>query len=50
MTAEQNKALVRRLVENAVNPRNLDALGEVATGEFAGGGTPLGRALPRRLH
>lgn len=35
MTAEQNKALVRRLVEEAVNPRNLDALEEVATGEFA---------------
>jgi predicted ester cyclase len=35
MTAEQNKALVRRLVEEAVNPGNLDALEEVATGEFA---------------
>jgi predicted ester cyclase len=35
MTAEQDKALVRRLVEEAVNPRNLDALEEVATGEFA---------------
>ena len=34
MTAEQNKALVRRLVEEAVNPRNLEALEEVATGEF----------------
>jgi predicted ester cyclase len=35
MTAEQNKALIRRLVEEAINPRNLDALEEVATGEFA---------------
>jgi predicted ester cyclase len=35
MTAEQNKALIRRLVSEAVNPRNLDALQEVATGEFA---------------
>jgi predicted ester cyclase len=34
MTAEQNKALVRRLVEEAVNPRNLEALEEIATGEF----------------
>ena len=35
MTAEQNKALIRRLVSEAVNPRNLDALQEIATGEFA---------------
>jgi predicted ester cyclase len=35
MTAEQNKALIRRLVSEAVNPRNLDVLQEVATGEFA---------------
>ena len=35
MTAEQNKLLVRRLVEEAVNPGSLDALDEVATGEFA---------------
>lgn len=35
MTAQQNEALVRRLVEEAVNPGNLDALEEVATGEFA---------------
>jgi predicted ester cyclase len=35
MTAEQNKALVRRLVEEAVNPRNPDVLDEVAMGEFA---------------
>jgi predicted ester cyclase len=35
MTAEQNKALVRRLVEEAVNPGNLDVLEEVATGGFA---------------
>jgi predicted ester cyclase len=35
MTAEQNKMLVRRLVEDAVNPRNPDVLDEVAQGEFA---------------
>jgi predicted ester cyclase len=35
MTAEQNKELVRRLVEEAVNPGNLDVLDEIATGEFA---------------
>ena len=35
MTAEQNKELVRRLVEEAVNPRNPDVLDEVAKGEFA---------------
>jgi predicted ester cyclase len=35
MTAEQNKLLVRRLVEEAVNPGNLAALDEVARGEFA---------------
>jgi predicted ester cyclase len=35
MTAEQNKLLVRRLVEEAVNPGNLQALNEVAKGEFA---------------
>ena len=35
MTAEQNKELVRRLVEDAVNPRNPDVLDEVAMGEFA---------------
>jgi predicted ester cyclase len=35
MTAEQNKELVRRLVEEAVNPRNPDVLDEVAQGEFA---------------
>jgi predicted ester cyclase len=35
MTAEQNELLVRRLVEEAVNPRNLDVLDEVAKGEFA---------------
>jgi|SRR5690349_10154264 predicted ester cyclase len=35
MTAEQNKMLVRRLVEEAVNPRNPDVLDEVAQGEFA---------------
>ena len=35
MTAEQNKFLVRRLVEEAVNPGNLDVLDDVAEGEFA---------------
>jgi predicted ester cyclase len=35
MTVEQNKLLVRRLAEEAVNPGNLDVLDEVATGEFA---------------
>jgi predicted ester cyclase len=35
MTAEQNKMLVRRLVEEAVNPRNPDVLDDVAKGEFA---------------
>ena len=34
MAAEQNKALVRRLVEEAVNHRNLDVLDEVADGEI----------------
>jgi predicted ester cyclase len=35
MTAEQNKLLVQRLVQEAVNLSNLDALAEVADGEFA---------------
>ena len=35
MTAEQNKLLIQRLVEEAVNQRNLDVLAEVADGEFA---------------
>jgi predicted ester cyclase len=35
MTAEQNKELVRRLVEEAVNRGNPDVLEEVAMGEFA---------------
>src|SRR5580693_1709548 len=35
MTAEQNKVLIQRLVEEAVNQRNLDVLAEVADGEFA---------------
>ena len=35
MTAEQNKLLVWRLVEEAVNPGNLEVLDEVARGEFA---------------
>lgn len=35
MAAEQNKLLVRRLVEEAVNRSNLDVLDEVADGEIA---------------
>jgi len=35
MTAEQNKLLIRRLVEEAVNAGNLEVLDEVARGEFA---------------
>jgi predicted ester cyclase len=35
MTAEQNKLLVQRLVEEAVNPGNLEVLDDVAEGEFA---------------
>jgi predicted ester cyclase len=35
MTAEQNKLLIQRLVEEAVNQSNLDILAEVADGEFA---------------
>jgi predicted ester cyclase len=33
--AEQNKLLVRRLVDDAVNRSNLDVLDEVAEGEIA---------------
>jgi predicted ester cyclase len=36
MTAEQNKLLIQRLVEEAVNQSNLDVMAEVADGEFAG--------------
>jgi hypothetical protein len=32
---EQNKLLVRRLVDEAVNQSNLDVLAELADGEFA---------------
>jgi predicted ester cyclase len=35
VAAEQNKLLVRRLVEDAVNHSNLDVLDEVADGEIA---------------
>ncbi len=35
MTAEQNKLLVRRLVEEAVNPGNPEVLDEIAKREFA---------------
>jgi predicted ester cyclase len=35
VSAEGNKRLVRRLVDEAVRERNLDALDEIAAGEFA---------------
>jgi predicted ester cyclase len=35
VAADQNKLLVRRLVEDAVNHSNLDVLDEVADGEIA---------------
>jgi predicted ester cyclase len=35
MSAEENKALVRRLVHEVVTERNVDALDEVAEGQFA---------------
>ena len=35
MTGQQNKLLIQRLVEEAVNQGNLDVLAEVADGEFA---------------
>jgi predicted ester cyclase len=35
MTAEQNELLIRRLVEEAVNPGNLEVLDAIAGGEFA---------------
>ena len=35
MTAEQNKLLVRRLVEDGVNSGSLEVLDEVAEGRFA---------------
>ena len=35
MTAEQNKPLVRRLVEEAVNPGNPDVLDDIAEREIA---------------
>jgi predicted ester cyclase len=35
LTLEANKDLVRRLVEEAVNDRNLDMLDEIADGEIA---------------
>lgn len=35
MPSEENKALVRRLVDEVVNRRNPDALDAVAEGEFA---------------
>ena len=35
MSSEQNKRLVRRLIDEAVGKRNLDVLDELAAGEFA---------------
>jgi predicted ester cyclase len=35
MSAEDNKGLVRRLVDEAVGERNLDVLDQIAAGEFA---------------
>jgi hypothetical protein len=35
MSAEQNKLLVRRLVEEAVGDGNLELVDELASGEFA---------------
>jgi predicted ester cyclase len=35
MTADQNKQLVRRLVEEAINARNMDAVDELTDGELA---------------
>lgn len=35
MTTEQSKQLVRRLVDEAINRRNLDVLNDVAGGTFA---------------
>jgi predicted ester cyclase len=35
VSAEENKLLVRRLVDEAVRERNLDALDEIAAGGFA---------------
>jgi predicted ester cyclase len=35
LTTEDNKLLVRRLVDDAVGQRNLDVLDELAAGEFA---------------
>lgn len=35
MSTEQNKRLVRRLIDEAVHQRNIDVLDELAAGEFA---------------
>jgi predicted ester cyclase len=35
MTTEENKELVRRLVDEVVNSRDLDALDEIASGQLA---------------
>jgi hypothetical protein len=35
MTPDRNKELVRRLIEEAINGRNLDVIDELADGELA---------------
>jgi hypothetical protein len=35
MTVDENKALVRRLVEEAINARNLEVVDELADGQLA---------------
>ena len=47
--AKQNKLLVRRLVEEAVNPGNLQALEDVLAGEFAVA-APLSHGVLRAAH
>ncbi len=47
--AEENKRLVRRLVQEAVGRRNLDALDEIAAGEFARLAKRWGAAVSERV-
>lgn len=50
MSVEQNKALIRRLVDEVVNERNADAIEEIADGEIAEAARrwigPFRRAFP----
>lgn len=50
MSVEQNKALIRRLVDEVVNERNADAIVEIADGEIAEAARrwigPFRRAFP----